>query len=192
MCVSRTAFQVWALLKLLFDINNIYMCVSVNNFDRLQHFVASLALDADSGSISAHALAKAELERLYDNIFACGASLSLDVLPASDHASSANLPPSPTHDASSASTTTGAAGSFISGISSTTAAASDNADVATNRFETSSASFGAYVHPGKANVSQSSPGSWRFPLHNMLARPQDFKPQIYYEVKKGVKGGNSW
>jgi len=26
----------------------------------------------------------------------------------------------------------------------------------------------------------------------MLARPQDFKPQIYYEVKKGVKGGNSW
>jgi hypothetical protein len=40
--------------------------------------------------------------------------------------------------------------------------------------------LGAYAHPGKALAG--GPGGWRRALHNLVARPQDARPQIYYEV----------
>lgn len=147
----------------------------------MKNLILSLAIDA--GSVSAHILAQAELERVYDAVFACAASLIEDIprVHAAVVDNTSRSPSAPPQAASSANSTIPLA---APALASAPVAANSAAAVA-NGPGTSSASFGAYVHPGKAMVSRSSPGSWRFPLQNLLARPQDFKPQVYYEVGKG-------
>jgi len=150
-----------------------------------QHLLLSLLTDA--GSVSAHTLAQAELERVYDAVFACAASLIQDIprVHAAVVDNTSHSPLVPPHAASSANSTIPLAAS----ASASASAAANSAAAVANGPGNSSASFGAYVHPGKANVSRSSPGSWRFALHNLLARPQDFKPQVYYEVQKRKMSG---